>query len=230
MLSALLVRLLYLQLSATGAAPASSQIPRSTSAKSPIRAVLPEELVRVEKKYASARTLRALFTQVNRSAIAPAGSRESSGKIYLERPHLVRWETLLPDPSLLVGKATQFLFYTPPFDEDERGQLVTKKASQVQSRLASALLAGDFSFIEQMQITQEAPHRFRLTPRKGLAGTVREATLEIEPASQLITRVRLQHHGGNSSDISLREIELGVSLSPSLFEMTVPPNTDRIGA
>jgi outer membrane lipoprotein-sorting protein len=40
--------------------------------------------------------------------------------------------------------------------------------------------------------------------------------------------VKLEHRGGNRSEIKLSNIELGSALPDELFRFVAPPNTDRI--
>lgn len=191
---------------------------------------LPLLLKAVEARYAEAATVVADFEETDLSA-ATNLSRKSSGTIEFKRPGRVRWETLKPDQSLLVSDGRHFWFYTPPFDSSEHGQYIEKQASQVQSRMAQALLSANFSGSEvakTMTIRQTSPTEFTLTPRKGAAGTVTLARIEIDPEKRLITAVHLRHEGGNRSRIDLSHIQLGSPLKDQLFKFTPPPNTDQV--
>ena len=188
---------------------------------------LPKALQDVEAKYTKAATLQAQFTQVNDVASLKS-KKTSSGVLMVKRPGKLRWETLKPDMNLLVSDGTHFWFYTPPFDEGEHGQLIERKSSQVQSRIANALLSGSFSIAKDMKITQESASRFLLVPKAGSAGTVKRAQIEIDPKEKLIRRVTLEHQGGNRSEITLDKIELGKDLGDEAFVFKAPPNTDKV--
>jgi outer membrane lipoprotein carrier protein len=194
--------------------------PRAAAA----RRALPQLLREVEDKYAKAATLSAEFTQVTESS-AMGTRKTSSGVIQARRPDKVRWETRQPFPSLLISDGTTFWNYTPPVDADERGQLATGKTSKFNTKLASALLAGSFSSA-QSTFRVDGATRFTLVPRKGTAGTVREATVVVDPVQRTIVEVTLLHQGGNKAVITLKAIELGKALDDSLFRFEVPPNTD----
>jgi outer membrane lipoprotein carrier protein len=202
--------------STSKASPKSSQIKE-----------LPKLLSDVQVKYIRAGTLNAEFFQVNKTA-AMNQSKTSSGTIMAKRPNKMRWETLKPDKNLLVSNGVTFWYYTPPFEEGERGQMIERKSSQVQSKLANALLSGSFSDLAEMKIKQSGKNEFTLTPRKGTAGTVVKAFLEIDAANSLIRRVKLVHSNGNESEISLQNIQLGNPIKDSLFEFEAPPNTERV--
>jgi len=188
---------------------------------------LPKLLQEVEANYTKSLTISADFTQVNEDA-AMGKKKSSSGKIFVKRPSKIRWETIKPESNLLVSDGTRLWYYTPPFDEGERGQVVEKKSSQIQSKLANALLSGSFSVARDMTIKQKSPSTFLLTPKPGTAGTVTQAAIEVDPDKKLIQKVILNHKGGNHSEISLSKIELGASLSDDLFVFHAPPNTDKV--
>ena len=188
---------------------------------------LPPLLHEVEAKYKAAATLSADFQQINDNKLL-SKKKKTSGKIFVKRPSKIRWETSAPDASLLVNDGKKIWFYTPPFEEGERGQVVLKDVSQVQSQLASALLSGAFSVAKNMTIRQESPSLFLLTPKAGTAGTVSQATLQIDSERKLITQVILLHKGGNRTEISLTQIDLGPTLKEDLFQFKTPPHTDLI--
>ncbi len=188
---------------------------------------LPKALQEVEAKYAKTQTLFAEFSQTNETA-ATGAKKQSKGIIYAKRPGKIRWETRSPDANLLVSDGRKFWFYTPPFDESEHGQVVERPANQVQTKLANALLSGSFSVLSEMKIEEKGPSRFILYPKKGVAGSVKRAEIEIDPKRHLIQTVILEHEGGNRSEIHLSQIDLGRKIGEELFNFVPPPNTDRI--
>jgi outer membrane lipoprotein carrier protein len=188
---------------------------------------LPPVLQEVEAKYGQAETLQANFSQVNDVA-ALKTKKISSGVIMVKRPDKLRWETLKPDMNLLVSDGRHFWFYTPPFDEGEHGQVIEKPSSQINSKLANALLSGRFSVAREMKIEQESPSRVRLIPKPRTAGTVVRAEIEIDPVQKIIEKVTLEHKGGNRSEITLSKIELGKAIGDEAFLFTPPPNTDKV--
>ncbi|HTL13241.1 MAG TPA: outer membrane lipoprotein carrier protein LolA [Bdellovibrionota bacterium] len=189
------------------------------------RQPLPPLLQDVEKHYSTAATLKADFVQVNELA-ALNRTKESNGTIYFKRPDKLRWETKAPEPNLLVSDGKKFWFYTPPFDATEDGQVVIRKSSEVQTRLARALLSGAFSAARDMTIKPLEAGEFELIPKKGTAGSVLKCLIHIDGPSKLIDRLVLEHAGGNRSEIRLTGIELGKPLEKGLFSFTPPPHTE----
>jgi outer membrane lipoprotein carrier protein len=190
-------------------------------------AALPPLLKEVEAKYAKSPTLQAEFTQVNEVA-ALKTKKVSSGVFMVKRPNKLRWETLKPDTSLLVSDGSTFWFYTPPFEEGDRGQLIVRKSAEMTSRLTNSLLSGRFSVAKEMKIQQVSETSFTLTPKKGKAGTIERALIEIEPQLKLIQKVILEHRGGNRAEISLANIEFNKDLRDQTFQFSAPPNTDTV--
>ena len=191
-------------------------------------AKLPLLLEKVEAKYTAAKTMKADFTQKNDSAILQK-STVSTGKLSAKRPGKVRWETLEPDKNLLVSNGQKFWFYQHPMFEDERGQVIVSKSSSTVPPLANALLAGSFSMVRQMKIDQKTPSRFALIPnKKGTAGTVILAEIEIRLADKLIEKVILEHKGGNHTEMTLTNIQLGDDIPDSMFTFVAPANTDEV--
>jgi outer membrane lipoprotein carrier protein len=207
------------------AAPAPSPAPAPSTA--PVKTLLPKLLQEVEAKYSKAHTLTAGFSQVVESVVTKQ-RQTSSGIVMFKRPNKIRWETLKPDPNLFVCNGVHAWYYTPPFEEGERGEYRERNASEVQTKLANGLLSGSFSVASDMRIEQKTPVRFLLRPKKEAAGTVEKAEIDIDPQEQLIRKVIIQHRGGNRTEVSLSDIELGKELPDSDFYFSPPRNTDRV--
>ncbi len=220
--------LLALALAAVMAYPAfAAEAPAVKKTASKKATALPEILQEIEKKYADAGTLAAKFTQVTESATLKSKKKET-GMIMAKRPDKVRWETVSPDANLLISDGKRFWFYTPPFEEGERGQVIERKASEVQSRVANALLSGSFSSVGKVQPKGKSGSEFTLTFRPGTAGTVQKAEIHVNPEKKLIEKVVLEHRGGNRAEISLTDIELGRKIPDEGFRFVAPPNTDKV--
>lgn len=199
--------------------------PKASSRGSASQVSIPAVLRDVERVYTEAQTLVADFVQENEIASFKQ-KKTSSGNILIKRPHKVRWETLKPQVNLLVSDGKTYWYYTPPFDEGERGQLITQKTAQVQSQLAQALLSGRFSVTRDMKIQEEGANEFLMTPKTGTAGTVLRAKIRVQ--DKKIVQVTLEHQGGNRSVIQLSNIRLGEPIRDELFVFIPPPGTDRI--
>ena len=188
---------------------------------------LPLLLQEVEKNYAEAGTLVANFSQTS-FVSALKQTKISSGRLMFKHPGKIRWETLKPDPNLFVSDGVHFWFYTPPFEEGERGQVIKKKSSQIQSKLANALLSGSFSTLKEMKINKKDKSHFQIFPKPGSSGNVSQAEIEVDTEQKWIKKVVLEFEGGNHTEISLSEIQMGKVLENALFIFITPKNTDQV--
>jgi outer membrane lipoprotein carrier protein len=99
---------------------------------------LPPLLQEVQAQYQKSTGVQAEFTQ-STDIKATKQIKKAKGRIWIKRPNKLRWETLEPDPNILVSDGKTFWFYTPPFDKDDRGQVIVKKTAQVQTQFLNAL-------------------------------------------------------------------------------------------
>lgn len=189
---------------------------------------LPRLLVEVESKYKGASTLTANFNQTVK-VTALKRVKTSSGLLKVHRPDKVRWETVKPDQDLLIADGKTVWMYTPPFDENDNGQLIVRKGSLFSSKLASVLLSGSFSLAKDMTVVQMSPYRFSLVPRRKGKGGVEKAYVEISKKEKLIQKVILHFVTGNITEIDLSNIHLGKTISPKEFTFEPPAGTEIHG-
>jgi len=190
-------------------------------------ATLPQMLEKVQAEYKKAAGLEATFNQII-DVKSTRQTKKAQGKIWIKRPNKLRWETINPDPNILVSDGKTFWFYTPPFEKGERGQVIIKKTAQVQTQFLNALLSGSFEFGKQTAIEEKSKNTFLLKPKSGSAGDVKTAEVVINEASHKIEEVILTHASGNKTDIKLQEIKLLSKLEDKMFQFTPDKNTDRI--
>lgn len=186
---------------------------------------LPKALISIEKKYQAAKTLTTEFDQTTQVALTQS-QKHDKGIISFKRPDKMHWQTMEPNPGLLVSDGKTYSIYTPPFDKTERGSVIIKKASEVRSELATQLLSGQFSGIKTLQFKKISKTSFELTPNNGQAGEVKSIVLEIDPKKEIITAVTLHHLNGNIVTLKFSNTVLGSKLSDSMFRFTAPPGTD----
>jgi outer membrane lipoprotein carrier protein len=187
---------------------------------------LPALLQEVQTQYQKSTGVQAEFTQ-STDIKATKQIKKAKGRIWIKRPNKLRWETLEPDPNILVSDGKTFWFYTPPFDKDERGQVIIKKSAQVQTQFLNALLSGSFDFEKgSTSIENRGPNAFLLKPKPGTAGDVRIAQITIDPSKHTISEVILTHTSGNQTTIKLQQINLNAKLDEGLFKFAPDRRTD----
>lgn len=192
-------------------------------------AAIPETLKKIEDKYTKAKSLEAHFTQNSLSKLTKI-KKETSGVISLQMPDKFRWETLKPekDKNLFVSDGKKFWSYTPPFMTGEKGQVLEKKTSEIQSKLASQLLSGAFSKLKDVQIESVQSNTYRFTPKKGTAGTILTIEITLQLEKSFIEKVKLIHSNGNESEVTLSQIKLGEKFDDSFFRFVVPSGIEVI--
>lgn len=191
---------------------------------------LPALLARVEHQYERLGTMTASFRQsvVSASGTFSKKPKESSGTIKVRYPDQFRWETIKPDPTLVVSDGKSFWQYTPPFDSSEPGQVIEGSARRFRNTLAGALLAGNFRSL--VPIRDLGDERYEVLPKRGTAGAVKRVEFTVDPQQLVMTGLTLIHADGTTTSIELSDIKAGATVEDREFQFVVPPNTDRIKA
>jgi outer membrane lipoprotein carrier protein len=190
--------------------------------------VLPTLMQQVQSEYQKVAGIQAQFSQITEIK-STHQVKKAKGRIWIKRPNKLRWETLEPDPNILVSDGKVFWFYTPPFEESDRGQVIIRKRAQVQTQFLNALLSGSFDFGKgKVAIEEKSKSTFLLRPKQGTAGDVSSAEIEIDPAKRTITQVNLVHISGNQTRVQLEGVALTSKLDDSLFRFKIDNNTDKI--
>ncbi len=191
-------------------------------------------LAEVEKKYKKAQTIHAEFDQINH-IVAYDKLKKTSGYLWIKRPNKVRWETRIPEKNLFISNGDKFWFYTPPFDENDRGQVIIRDSTEVQSELMTQLLSGAINFKSGiMKIQKYNDNGFILFPKRGTAATIEKAWVFISKKRKVIWKVVLEHYApkreskGNWTEITLKNIKLGDHFDDDHFEFNKPAKTDVI--
>ena len=198
----------------------------SLAAEKPTK--LPPLLQEVQAQYQKSQGIEARFDQVT-DIKATKQIKKAEGKIWIKRPNKLRWETINPEPNILVSDGKTFWFYTPPFEKGDRGQVIIKKTAQVQTQFLNALLSGTFDFADgSTTIETKSPHEFILKPKNGTAGDVKTAEISIDPVKHTVSQLILTHTSGNRTEIKLKEINLNSKLEESLFRFVPDHDTDKI--
>lgn len=192
------------------------------------QAQLPPALEQVKREYQKSIGLEAEFEQTTLIQ-ATQQNKKTSGKLWVKKPNMMRWETINPDANLLVSNGKTFWFYTPPFDSSDRGQVIVRKTGQVQTEFLSALINGDFEFKnKKTKIIEKSPREFELIPFAGTAGDVKSAKVFLDVTQKKIVKVSVEHTTGNITEIQLNKLNLSPKLDAKLFNFVPDRNTDQV--
>lgn len=190
---------------------------------------VPAELQRLESRYKAGGGVHAFFKQTQYTK-AFDRTLKSAGELWIQIPDRFRWETREPDPNTLVSNGKTLWLYTPPFDEEDRGQVVIQKSEDTQSALARALLSGRFQSTKDVVWKKRGPRRFEMIPQSTeQKQSLSRAELLLSPALDAIVGVTLYYPSGNKTELTLDQVELSASAGPeSRFEFKIPSKTDVV--
>ncbi|PTN37148.1 outer-membrane lipoprotein carrier protein LolA [Desulfonatronum sp. SC1] len=176
---------------------------------------------KIQRQYESIQSFQAEFTQ----ELTVAASRESEerrGILYFRHPGLIRWETISPEPELLiVGPEVVWNYFEDEHIayryavEDVLGSATVLKILSGQARL-------DEDFLTEVDLAEDtADLVIRLRPRVPEPSLV-EATMWVDPETFLLQQVLAVDFYGNTNKIALQDLRLDPDLDPALFKFTPP--------
>ncbi len=154
-----------------------------------------------------------------------AASRESEerrGVLFFQHPGMIRWETVSPEPELLVvGPEVVWNYFEEEgvayryATEDVLGSATVVRILSGQARL-------DDDFLTEVDLAKDAQEVvIRLRPREPDPSLV-EALIRVDPETFLLKQVRAVDFYGNVNQVSLHNLELNLELDPALFTFSPP--------
>lgn len=175
----------------------------------------------IQRSYEAIQSFQSGFTQ----ELTVAASRESEerrGVLYFRHPGLIRWETLSPEPELLIVGSEVVWNY---FEEEEiayRYAVEDVLGSATVLNILSGQARLDDDFLTEVDLSEDAAATvIRLRPRVPEPGLV-EATIWVDPETFLLQQVLAVDFYGNTNQVALHDLRLNPDLDPALFEFTPP--------
>jgi outer membrane lipoprotein carrier protein len=180
---------------------------------------------RVQDTYDRVQALTADFEQV--ATLSSINRRQvSSGRLYVEKPHWIRWQYDRPEKQTILYDGAVLQIYTP-----KRQQLLQSAVdANDRSNVAFLFLAGvvklrDVFVITALPESEAGQTLIRLLPRSPLAGFT-ELRAAVNPQNYLIEGLWILDPIGNLTEIRLSSLNLHTALPPSTFELDVPPDAE----
>lgn len=178
----------------------------------------------VQASYEDLTSFEAGFVQHLTNA-ASGETEERKGRIWFKQPSLVRWETINPEPELLiVGKEAVWNYF-------ENEELAIKyRANQLfNSKTMIKFLSGKANLKEDFQVEDQGDDRglakLRLVPFEPETGMVL-AYIWVDRKSGLLQQVLIVDFYGNGNMVTLSEVELNEGADDAIFEFTPPKGVD----
>ena len=195
------------------AAMAAPQASRAASGPDPLVGAM-------QQRYQDLQSFSGEFTQT--LTHQESGSVEQrKGTLIFQKPFRLRWETVKPDPELLVVTEKEVWDYLPDEELAYRysPEVVRDSRSVIQVITGQSRLDKDFDVSRQKDENGLAV--LRLYPKEPTPQLV-EAVLWIDPQSKLIRRAQITDFYSNKNDIAFTRLTPGAAAPSGAFAFTPP--------
>jgi chaperone LolA len=178
----------------------------------------------MQESYDRMRALTADFVQV--ATLTSIGKQQTSaGRVYIEKPHYIRWEYTQPDSQTILYDGSMLRIYTP-----KRQQVLQSVVNEDNRRnVALLFLAGVGKLREAFTITPLSAdvhvQYLRLRPRFHQASFT-ELRIAVSTQSYFVKELTIYDTIGNITDIRLSSLQMHQALPPHTFELVLPPQTE----
>jgi outer membrane lipoprotein carrier protein len=185
-------------------------------------------VIKAEKTLSSLQSFQADFEQTFYATTVSKPLKEK-GRVYMNKPDLMRWEYKDPEEKVIVFKEGILLSYMP-----EDNQLFRQKLAKEQYETEIlAFLAGKGHLAEKYLIESSPFPReggdvsqLKLIPRE--EGEYTSILLEIDKKTWLIKKAIFFDWAGNKNEFAFAKIRINARLPGDLFEIKVPPDCEII--
>ena len=187
-----------------------------------------EDMVgRVDDRYAKTQDLQGDFTQETIIEGFESGFK-STGKFYLKKPGLLRWDYLEPSKEHIYVDGDAVMMYVPEHQQVVKGTLTQIAASKgpLALLLGVGTLSQQFNVLESSEPIKDSKKLSDLTlipkPDGDTAPTIKKIELQLFPDSHLIRTMTIFESSGNISRVHFDHIQVNKGLSADLLKFTVP--------
>jgi outer membrane lipoprotein carrier protein len=182
----------------------------------------------LQQRYSKVETLSADFRQ---NYHGPGIEQSESGRVYMKRPGLMRWEYQQPETRLFVADGRETWLYTPA----DRQVSVRAFTSEELRNTPLQLLLGQSQILKSFIAAFErlTPPKYkgssllRLTPRDAQPEYA-AIVVEFDTASYDLRRIIIHESSGNTSEFLLTNLAANIKLDKKLFEFKAPKNVELI--
>ena len=180
---------------------------------------------RIQANYDRTPALTAEFIQVA-TLTSIDRQQTSAGRLYIEKPHHIRWEYTQPDSQTILYDGNILRIYTP-----RRRQVLQSKIDEDNRRnVALLFLAGVGKLREAFTIsllpnTQTGSRSLRLLPHSPQASFT-ELQIVVNAQNYFIEYLIIHDTIGNITEIRLEALQTHAALPSQTFELALPPDTE----
>ncbi|MDR4483386.1 MAG: outer membrane lipoprotein carrier protein LolA [Nitrospirales bacterium] len=191
--------------------------------------VMEEVVGRVDARYAQTKDLQADFVQETTFEGFTTGFT-SSGRLYLKKPGLLRWDYLHPSEEQIYVNGDRVMMYVPEHQQVVKGTLTQMAASKGPLALLQGAgnLAQQFTILESVDGSkgEEKFPSLTLVPKPvgQTPPTIKKIVLKLFPDTYFIQGITLFEVSGNISRVMFDHIQANTGLSSSQLTFDVPPD------
>ncbi len=184
---------------------------------------------RVDDRYAKTQDLQGTFTQETIIEGFETGF-ESTGRFYLKKPGLLRWDYLEPSKEHIYVDGDQVMMYVPEHQQVVKGTLTQISASKgpLALLLGVGKLSKQFTVLESAEASSDSKKIPDVTlipkPDGDTAPTIKKILLQLFPDSYLIQTITIFETSGNISRVNFDRIQVNQGLATNLLKFTLPPD------
>lgn len=162
--------------------------------------------------------------------LGDGSSREelSKGRMWIEHPNRVRWETTDPFPQLIVGDGENLWIYDPDLEQATRRSLTQDYAFTPASVLGASQAELEQRFFVSEIEAGANDALFELRPKQSESAEFERLRMLFGP--QALTEILIEDGLGQRSLIMLKDVRFPQQIDYSRFSFTPPPGTDLIEA
>ena len=184
---------------------------------------------RVDDRYAKTQDLQGTFTQETIIEGFETGF-ESTGRFYLKKPGLLRWDYLEPSKEHIYVDGDQVMMYVPEHQQVVKGTLTQISASKgpLALLLGVGKLSKQFTVLESAEASGDSKKIPDVTlipkPDGDTAPTIKKILLQLFTDSYLIQTITIFETSGNISRVHFDHIQTNQGLATNLLKFTLPPD------
>lgn len=195
-----------------------------------------EVVKKLQARYEQTRDLQADFKQTTRIE-GFATPMTSSGRVYIKKPGLLRWDYLDPNVEEIYVNQNEVKMYVPEHKQVLVGKLTQLAASQAPLQLlqGAARLEEEFD-VEPTRAGERGEGGLPLVtllPKPTNSDATRSPlriVLQVQPKTYFIKSVAIHEVSGNISQFEFTNLKPNTGLKKSLFEFKVPPGVEVVTA
>lgn len=152
-------------------------------------------------------------------------AQKTSGRVYLSKPNLYRWETEIPYPQEIVSDGKYVWIYDPDLEQ------VTQRSADTQDSSAPALILNgqieelSKKFSISLLSDTDADQIFELIP---LTEQHNFSNIRLAFSSGTISELMLEDSLGQRTSIVFREQQINPALDEEIFFFRVPADADLL--